>query len=149
MMLISVIIVYMFVCVTWEINLQKNPEGLLLCVSHADFHQFAVATWGGFRSCSETHAPGTESGKHGNLKPIARQNLPDLKYNGHLIVSRFEFLYIPCPGTLKMRPWLKMVKEMQIEILNGGEIIVNQSKSRRSKFLGISPIVNLNSRKNF
>jgi len=32
------------------------------------------------------------SGSHG-LEPITRQNLPDLKQNRHLIVSRFEFLY--------------------------------------------------------
>ena len=30
---------------------------------------------------------------------------------------------------------LEMVKEMQTEILNGGKILVNQSKSRKSNFL--------------
>jgi len=36
------------------------------------------------------------------------------------------------PVPWKMR--LEMVKKMQIEILNGGEILVNQSKSRKSNF---------------
>ena len=36
------------------------------------------------------------------------------------------------PVPWKMR--LEMVKEMQIEILNGGEILVNYSKSKRSIF---------------
>jgi len=36
------------------------------------------------------------------------------------------------PVPWKMR--LEMLKEIQIEILNGGEILVNQSKSRKSNF---------------
>jgi len=64
----------------------------------------------------------------------------DLTFQFTAVYSRADFSeHLPHvdvdwvqPVPWKMR--LEMAKEMQIEILNGGEILVNKSKSRKSTF---------------